>query len=120
MSSIQAQLLTQPLPLAESVGGVQARPKPPIPDSDKAAKDFEGVFTSMMLKEMRQSLEKGSMFGEDTSDIFGGMFDQFIGQHVSDSGGMGMAKMVKEALNKYQEAGSAAPAMPTALPPMIQ
>lgn len=120
MSSIQAQLLTQPLPLAEVAGGVQAKPKPPIPDSDKAAKDFEGVFMSMMLKEMRQSLEKGSMFGEDSSDIFGGMFDQFIGQHMADSGGMGMAKMVREALSKYQEAGSSIPSMPAALPPVVQ
>ena len=120
MPSIQAQLLTQPLPLAEVAGGVQAQPKPPIPDSEKAAKDFEGVFMSMMLKEMRQTLEKGSMFGEDSSDIFGGMFDQFIGQHMAESGGMGMARMVKDSLDGYQGAGSAIPSMPSALPPVVQ
>ena len=120
MSSIQAQLLTKPLPLAEVAGGVQAKPKPPLPDSEKAAKDFEGVFMSMMLKEMRQTLEKGSMFGEDSSDIFGGMFDQFIGEHMAEAGGMGMARMVRDALNDYQGAGSVTPSMPSALPPIVQ
>jgi len=64
------------------------------------AKDFEGVFASMMLKEMRKTLEPGSLFGEDKSDIYGGMFDQFLGEHISGSGGIGMAKMIREALDR--------------------
>ena len=112
MSSIQTALLSRPLPLSESNGSSpiklptmpQAAGKlqgmPQVQNADKVAKDFESVFTSMMMKEMRKSIESGSFFDNDKSDVYGGMFDQFLGQHMSDNGGIGMAKMIREALNR--------------------
>ena len=98
MSSIQPSMMSNPLPLAKSLGDSPFKPKAATQDPEKVAKDFESVFSSMMLKEMRSSLEPGSLFGADKSDVYGGMFDQFMGQHMADSGGMGLAKMVREAL----------------------
>lgn len=101
MSSIQASLLARPLPLSEAKGSSPLKlPNPQALQAEKVAKDFESVFTSMMMKEMRKSLESGSFFGDDKSDIYGGLFDQFVGQHLADAGGIGMAKMVREALNR--------------------
>lgn len=106
MSSIQTALLSQPLPLSESAASspFAAKDKKSLPmpsqSPEKVAKDFEGVFTSMMLKEMRKTLEPGSLFGEDSSDIYGGLFDQFLGQHMADSGGIGLARMIQESLVK--------------------
>jgi Rod binding domain-containing protein len=81
---------------------------------DKVAKDFESVFASMMLKEMRKSLEPGSLFGDDSSDVYGGMFDQFMGQHMSESGGLGLASMIRQALEKSASLGQTTPtATPT-------
>jgi Rod binding domain-containing protein len=105
MSSIQSKLLSQPLPLSDTASASPFVSKGTIPtpaqDPAKVAQDFESVFTSMMLKEMRNTLEPGSLFGEDSSDIYGGMFDQFLGQHMADSGGIGLARMIQKALDRH-------------------
>ena len=114
MSSIQAALLSQPLPLSETSGSHSFKPKATQQSPDKVAKDFESVFASMMLKEMRKSLEPGSLFGDDSSDVYGGMFDQFMGQHMSESGGLGLASMIRQALEKSASLGQTTPtATPT-------
>lgn len=65
------------------------------------AREFESVFVSMLLKEMRQSLE-GGLFPGDSSDTLGGLFDMMMGQHIADStGGLGLA----QSLEKYLSAG---------------
>jgi Rod binding domain-containing protein len=102
MSSIQNALLSQPLPLSDAFGVSSAKVKPNLPDEQKAAKDFESVFTTMMLKEMRQTLDADSLFSGDSSDIYGGLFDQFLGQHIADAGGMGLAKVVREGLDRLR------------------
>lgn len=102
ISSIQSNLLSKPLPLSEATPGSPNKPRVSAnaQDPEKVAKDFESVFASMMLKEMRNTLEPGSLFGEDKSDIYGGMFDQFLGEHIGATGGMGMAKMIQDALQR--------------------
>jgi flagellar protein FlgJ len=69
---------------------------------EKVAKDFEGLFVSLVLKEMRQTLEPGSLFGGDAADLYGGLFDMFLGKHLVDAGGFGVAKTVKQYLNQQQ------------------
>jgi flagellar protein FlgJ len=64
------------------------------------AKKFEGVFMSMLLKTMRESMTDGEMFGGDEADIMGGIFDQYMGDAMSQSGGLGVVS---------QLAGSGAP-----------
>jgi Rod binding domain-containing protein len=117
MSSIQSALLSKPLPLSEmsSSSSSPFKSKSGAQGSDKVAKDFESVFTSMMLKEMRSSLEPGSLFGEDSNDVYGGMFDQYMGQHMADGGGIGLAKMVREALDRMPSSTStSSPSSPKA------
>ncbi len=59
------------------------------------AKQFESLFVSMLVKEMRQtsSGEEG-MFPGDSSDTYGGIFDMYMGQHIAENGGLGMAEMI--------------------------
>jgi Rod binding domain-containing protein len=92
MSSIQTAIMSRPLPLSDAFKSSQSKSFVSANDPQKAAKDFESVFTSMILKEMRQTLEP--------NDVFGGLFDQFMGQHLAESGGIGLAKMVHGALEK--------------------
>lgn len=110
MSSVQSALMSQPLPLSDAFAGNHTSAKPALNDQEKAAKDFESVFTTMLMSEMRKTLEPGSLFSEDTADVYGGLFDQFIGQHIADAGGIGLAKMVRESLGA--RAGS--PQLPAA------
>lgn len=59
---------------------------------------FEALFVSLLLKEMRQSLENGSMFGEDTGDVLGGLFDTYLGEHLAKRGGLGIADIVNQQM----------------------
>ncbi|SFI36395.1 rod-binding protein [Planctomicrobium piriforme] len=70
-------------------------------DPKELAKQFEGVFTSMLLKQMRQSSAEGEgLFPGDASDTYGGMFDMYLGQHIAESGGIGMAESIQAAIEK--------------------
>lgn len=64
---------------------------------DKAAKEFESIFISMMMKELRQTQSGEGLFPGDKSDTFGGMFDMMMGQHIADGGGIGMTEFLKNA-----------------------
>jgi len=70
---------------------------------DAVANNFESMFLSMMLKEMRQTLDQGGFFGDDTGDVYGGLFDLYLGQHLAQAGGIGIGAMVKHQLqSKYK------------------
>lgn len=69
---------------------------------ESIGKEFEGVFLSLMLKEMRNTLEGGGFFGEETSDTYGGMFDMFVGQDLAESSPLGIAEMLA---NTYSKSG---------------
>jgi peptidoglycan hydrolase FlgJ len=62
------------------------------------ATGFESLFLAQLVKEMRQTLEPGTLFGNDNADIHGGLFDMYLGQHLAQAGGLGIANMVKQQL----------------------
>ena len=80
--------------------------KPSLKD---AAQGFESVFLSMLLKEMRQTLEPGGLFGHDNSDIYGSLFDQFMGQHLAQGKGMGLAQALIRQLEPKATHGASHP-----------
>ncbi|MBI3408005.1 MAG: rod-binding protein [Planctomycetes bacterium] len=65
---------------------------------DAVAKGLEGLFVTMMLKQMRQTLEPGAMFGNDPGDVLGGIFDNAMGEHLGQSEALGIAAMVRKQL----------------------
>jgi Rod binding domain-containing protein len=79
---------------ALSLGAASTPPK----QDAQAAVQFESLFWSMMLKEMRQSLESDTLFGNDSGDVLGGLFDMFIGQHISQAQALGIASLVRQQL----------------------
>ncbi len=126
MSSISSALMSNPLPMTstaergwmsslsrgnalnESVlEAAGPSPKPGVTDPARVAADFEGVFASLLLKEMRKTLEPGTMFGEDSADVYGGLFDTYLGQQMTQSGGFGLAKMVQQAITRDNRASGA-------------
>jgi flagellar protein FlgJ len=62
------------------------------------AKGFESVFLSMLVKEMRQTLDPDTLFGSDQGDVLGGLFDQFMGEHLAPAGSLGIAALVRQQL----------------------
>lgn len=66
--------------------------------AQKAIKDFEAVFLSMMIKELRQTdSEDGGLFPGDASDTFGGLFDTIMGQELAAGKGVGMESLFRSS-----------------------
>jgi Rod binding domain-containing protein len=83
--------------------GIDRQHPPSLKD---AAQGFESIFLSMLLKEMRQTLEPGSLFGHDSSDVYGGLFDQFMSQHLAQGKGMGLAQSLMKQLESKTPHGT--------------
>jgi len=67
----------------------------------EAAKQFESLFTKMMLKSMRdanRSFAEGSMFASDQGDFYQDMFDDQISLELSKGKGLGLADVLVRQL----------------------
>lgn len=64
------------------------------------ATELEATFLGMLLKEMRETLDpdSGGLFPGDTGDVYGGLFDLYLGRHLAHSGGVGMAAALMRQL----------------------
>ena len=76
----------------------------------EVARQFESLFTQMLLKNMREanrSLSNGdSLFGSDQADFYQDMFDQQLAVHLSQGEGLGLADMLVRQLAGGQRAVS--------------
>jgi flagellar protein FlgJ len=79
------------------------------------ARELEATFLSMLLKEMRQTLdEDGGLFPGDTGDVQGGLFDLYMSKHLADAGGVGMAAALERQLQHTYAPGRTTPDDPVA------
>ncbi len=91
-------LLDQVRSLGENADAIQT------PESlQKIARDFESVFMSLILKELRESLDTsedgtGGLFPSDKSGSLGGIFDMFLSQHMAENSSLGVADMIQQYL----------------------
>jgi peptidoglycan hydrolase FlgJ len=100
----------------------------------ETAKQFESLFTTMMLKSMRAATPGDTMFGSDQQDFYQDMFDQQLSVQLSKGKGLGLADVLVRQLMqgagalpgsgeaKPADSAQAAPASPTASnwPPRTQ
>ncbi len=67
----------------------------------KVAQDFEAIFLRMMLKEMRDSVEKSGLMGNSqATDLFQSMQDEQMANKLAGAGGIGLGSMVYQQLQK--------------------
>ncbi len=99
LAPLQGQALTPGLDLAMTAAPThKGDPK----SAEAVARGFESMFFSLISKGMRDTLEPETLFGGDQGDVFGGMFDQFLGEHLAQGGSLGIAAMVRKQLSaKY-------------------
>jgi len=67
----------------------------------EAARQFESLFTQMLLKSMREankSFGEDSLFGSDQADMYQDMFDNQIAMQMSKGKGLGLADMLVRQL----------------------
>lgn len=71
---------------------------------EKAAKEFEAVFVSQMLNHMFSSVEVDKTFGGGKGEeMFKSMMVNEYGKAMADSGTLGIADHVKQAMIQMQE-----------------
>src|SRR5690606_11009150 len=77
----------------------------------EAARQFESLFTQMLLKSMREAGKSfgDSLFGSEEGDFYQDMFDQQMAVHLSRGRGLGLADML---VRQLQTAGVAASERP--------
>lgn len=93
----------------------RSTPLASIDGNQDAGQQFESLFVSMLLKEMRQTSSEDGMFAGDTSDVYGGLFDMFLGQHIASQKAFGIADLINSQLKPAADAGPApATTTPTA------
>jgi flagellar protein FlgJ len=65
-----------------------------------AATQFEGVFLDMMFSAMRDTVPQTSIFGKESSTegTFQTMLDEQRAQQISQSGSLGIAKVLEQQL----------------------
>ncbi|MFN9721176.1 MAG: hypothetical protein ACK58L_20960 [Planctomycetota bacterium] len=101
------------LPAAESVktGHAAQTLKAQEGKSQKSAKaaeaieKMEGMFLSMMLKELRKSEMGDGFFPGDKSDTYGGIFDMYVGDHLAKTTDIGIEQLFQSstALKQLEE-----------------
>lgn len=80
-------------------GSIPLRPEPPSKLSGgddrkqaETARGFEATLLGQLIKEMRATDDpEGGLFPGDTGDVYGGLFDLYLGQYLADAGGVGVA-----------------------------
>jgi Rod binding domain-containing protein len=68
---------------------------------EAVGRDFESIFYSMMLKEMRNSIDstgEGGLFAGEKSDTLGSLFDLYMSQHLASSNSLGLSQAVTQYL----------------------
>jgi Rod binding domain-containing protein len=63
-----------------------------------AARRLEGLFATLLVKELRSPHSAG-LFGEGTSaDVYGGWFDQCLGEVLAKRGDLHLAESIERSL----------------------
>jgi flagellar protein FlgJ len=81
----------------------------------EVARQFESIFTKMMLDNMRSASFGDPMFGSDQVDMYQGMMDDQLAVQLSQGKGLGLADMLIRQLSQGG-AGAAAAASGSATP----
>ena len=67
-------------------------------DPEVAARDFEALLGTLLVKELRQSLPDGFFGKGEGFETFEGWFDEILGEKLAESGALELAGMVKASL----------------------
>ena len=103
--SFQSPLDAQALEAMRVARALQSvRPNEPVTTADdaEAARQLEGYFAMLLVREMRKSMPEG-FFSGSGSDVYGSWFDEHIGAALAERDGLGLAGLVKTAIAR--EAG---------------
>lgn len=73
---------------------------------ETAAREFERLLSTMLVKQMRSTLKDGFFPSGPGNDAYNGWFDEAVGKSLADSGSLGLLGQLKAQL------GGAGPEVP--------
>ncbi|MDP7033129.1 MAG: rod-binding protein [Planctomycetota bacterium] len=80
---------------------------------EKVAKEFESLFLSMMMKQMRQSVKKNELFsGGRGEEIFQPMLDQEFAAAGAQSQSLGIARLLVDQFSNHVSASENSRVLP--------
>jgi|GEM_PF-851016 len=89
--------------LAESAGGLDSPEK-----VREAARQFEALLATMLVKEMRAGLEEGFFGSGPGADTFSGMLDEHLGRELTEQPLFGMVEILEDfAMQRVRNAAAA-------------
>jgi Rod binding domain-containing protein len=89
---------------AQSAGLERARSAAGAGDPEKAAKMFEELLATMMVREMRRGLDGGFFGSGSGSDVYEGWLDQHVGKSLADTGALDLAQSIRFSIQgKHSE-----------------
>jgi len=103
---------TTDAPVYTDIAGLSKLKRAAGADDPKAiravAEQFEGMFTRMMLKSMRDAVGPDPMFGSNQEQMYQGMADDQLSVQLSKGKGLGLADMLVRQLQKMGVKGAGA------------
>jgi Rod binding domain-containing protein len=73
-------------------------------DPDQTARQFEALFATLLVREMRRAIP-GGLFGKGAgADVFEGWFDDHVGQSLASREALGIGAMVRTSILREQAA----------------
>ncbi len=67
------------------------------------AKDFESVFVKKLLDQMNESIGNLGLEKDQVFSQVKGIFNMYMSQHISSSGGLGLWQEIYKSLNKTEQ-----------------
>lgn len=74
--------------------------------AEEAAERLEGLFATLLVKEMRRALPEGFFGDGSAADIYGGWFDEHVGEALARDGALDLAGMIKANLSAKSRAAA--------------
>ena len=72
----------------------------PDPTVANSAEEAEGMFLSLLVKELRRGIPGDGLFGKGPGkDVYEGLFDSLVGQDLARNGGIGLQESLLSALS---------------------
>lgn len=83
----------------------------------QAAQSFEALFSSLLIRQLRESSQElgEGLFIGDHADIFGGLFDYYLGQFLAQRQQLGIGRMIQQQYERWQKASSQSKDAPATL-----
>ncbi len=71
---------------------------------EKVTREFESIFLSYMMKQMRKTIPEDPLFGNSIAkDIFYDLYNDALSRELSKAGGIGLASILYNQLSRIEE-----------------